>query len=158
VWRIWNTAAGSKVALKSWNGEFTARQETEMADSRRILLVDDSATVCRMVDILLRKCGFEHIDAVNNGPAALERLRTTPYDIIFCDWEMEPMNGLSVLHRVRRSPETATIPFILMSAKKEPHWVLQATQAGANCLISKPFDADTLRAKIGQLAPAHARA
>ncbi len=129
-----------------------------MRDSRRILLVDDSATVCRMVDLLLRKCGFEHIDAVNDGPTALERLRTTPYDIIFCDWEMEPMNGLSVLRHVRNSPAIAAVPFILMSAKKEPHWVLQAAQAGANCLISKPFDADTLRAKIGQLAPAHARA
>jgi two-component system chemotaxis response regulator CheY len=153
-----NTGAGSAVALKSWNGEFTARQETVMRDSRRILLVDDSATVCRMVDLLLRKCGFEHIDAVNDGPTALERLRTTPYDIIFCDWEMEPMNGLSVLRHVRNSPAIAAVPFILMSAKKEPHWVLQAAQAGANCLISKPFDADTLRAKIGQLAPAHARA
>ena len=53
---------------------------------------------------------------------------------------------------------TATIPFILMSAKKEPHWVLQATQVGANCLLAKPFDADTLRAKIGQLAAVHERA
>jgi two-component system, chemotaxis family, chemotaxis protein CheY len=129
-----------------------------MRDSRRVLLVDDSATVCRMIDMLLRKCGFEHIDAVNDGRTALERLRATPYDIILCDWEMEPMNGMSVLHHVRRSPGTATIPFILMSAKKEPHWVLQATQAGANCLLAKPFDADTLRAKIGQLAAAHERA
>jgi CheY-like chemotaxis protein len=90
--------------------------------------------------------------ALFGAPAPLAQLRAKPYDIIFCDWEMEPMNGLSVLHHVRRSPETAAIPFILMPAKKEPRWVLQATQAGANCLVSKPFDADTLRAKIGQLA------
>ncbi len=52
-----------------------------MRDSRRVLLVDDSATVCHMIDMLLRKCGFEHIDADNDGRTALERLRARPYDI-----------------------------------------------------------------------------
>ena len=129
-----------------------------MRDNRRILVVDDSATVCRMVDTLLRKSGFENIDVVSDGRAALERLRSTPYELILCDWEMQPMNGLEVLYHVRRAPESRAIPFILMSAKKDPHWVLQATQAGADCLIAKPFDADTLRAKIGQIPAMRERA
>jgi two-component system chemotaxis response regulator CheY len=129
-----------------------------MRDTRRILVIDDSTTVCRMVDMLLRKCGFEHIDAVNDGPAALQRLRQTPVSIILCDWEMEPMSGLEVLHHVRRGRDTRDIPFILMSARKEPHWVLQATQSGADCLLVKPFDADTLRQKIGQVAAQRERA
>jgi len=128
-----------------------------MRDARRVLVVDDSATVCKMVDMLLRKCGFEDIDCVNDGPSALERLRATPYAIILCDWEMEPVNGLQVLHQVRRAPETRNIPFILMSAKKEPHWVLQATQSGADCLLVKPFDVATLKAKLNQVAVARER-
>jgi two-component system chemotaxis response regulator CheY len=123
-----------------------------MRDPRRILVVDDSAAVCKMVDMLLRKCGFEQIDIVHDGPAALELLRSTPYELILCDWEMEPMNGLDVLYQLRRNQDTRAIPFILMSAKKEPHWVLQATQAGADCLLAKPFDVATLRAKIGQIS------
>jgi two-component system, chemotaxis family, chemotaxis protein CheY len=76
---------------------------------------------------------------------------TSGFDIIICDWEMEPMSGPEVLHRVRRHPRTKAIPFILMSAKKEPRWVLEAMQAEANCLLAKPFDSATLKAKIAQV-------
>jgi two-component system chemotaxis response regulator CheY len=122
-----------------------------MRDIRRVLVVDDSTTVCRMVEALLRKCGFDQIDVVHDGKTALDRLQASPFDIIICDWEMEPMNGLEVLYQVRRHQVTRAIAFILMSAKKEPSWVMQATQAGADCLIAKPFDAPTLREKIAQI-------
>lgn len=82
--------------------------------------------------------------------AALERVRLSTFDFIICDWEMEPMNGLQVLDQLRRHPKSRAIPFILMSAKKEPRWVVEALEAGANCLIAKPFDAPKLRAKINQ--------
>lgn len=122
-----------------------------MRDIRRVLVVDDSATVCRMVEMLLHKCGFDQIEVVQDGKTALDRLAASPFEIIICDWEMEPMSGLEVLDRVRRCQDTRATPFILMSAKREPRWVLEATQAGADCLIAKPFDAATLRAKIAQI-------
>lgn len=128
-----------------------------MPDNRRILIVDDSMTVCRMVDSLLRKCGFDTIDIVNDGRTALERLRAAAYSLILCDWEMEPMNGLEVLYQVRRMQDTRDIPFILMSAKREPHWVVDAAQAGASCLLVKPFDAATLKAKISQIGTVRER-
>jgi two-component system chemotaxis response regulator CheY len=120
-------------------------------DTRRVLVVDDSAATCRVVEALLRKIGFGQIDVVHDGKTALERIHTSDFDIIVCDWEMESMSGLEVLHRVRRHPTKRTTPFILMSAKKEPRWVLEATQAGASCLLVKPFDATTLRTKIAQI-------
>jgi len=122
-----------------------------MGDIRRVLVVDDSVTVCRMVEMLLRKCGFDQIEVAHDGKTALDLLEASPFEIIICDWEMEPMSGLEVLYQVRRRPETRAISFILMSAKKEPRWVFDATQAGADCLIAKPFDAATLRQKITQL-------
>jgi CheY-like chemotaxis protein len=122
-----------------------------MGYSQRILVVDDSATVCRVVESLLRQCGFEQIEVVHDGETALDRLAASPFEIIICDWEMEPLNGLEVLHQVRRSHKTKGIPFILMSAKKEPHWTSEAMQAGADCLIAKPFNAAMLRAKIAQV-------
>ena len=122
-----------------------------MRDIRRVLVVDDSTTVCRMVEMLLHKCGFEEIEIVQDGKTALDRLGASPFEIIICDWEMEPMNGLEVLNQVRRRQETRAIPFILMSAKRDPQWVLEAINAGANCMITKPFDAATLRAKIAQI-------
>ena len=64
------------------------------------------------------------------------------------------MSGLEVLYQVRHRQETRAIPFILMSAKKEFKWVAEAMAAGADCLIAKPFDAATLRAKIAQIGRA----
>ena len=122
-----------------------------MPDNRRVLVVDDSATVCHLVELLLRQCGFEKIEVVHDGQSALDRLAAAFFEVIICDWEMEPMSGLEVLHHIRRRQETKGTPFILMSAKKEPHWVLQATRAGADCLIAKPFNAAMLRAKIAQI-------
>lgn len=121
-----------------------------MRDLRRVLVIDDSTAICRVVETLLRNCGFENIETVQDGKAALDRLLVSAFDFILCDWEMEPMNGLQVLHRLRCHPKTRMIPFILMSAKKEPRWVVEAMEAGANCLIAKPFDATKLMTKIHQ--------
>jgi two-component system chemotaxis response regulator CheY len=125
-----------------------------MRDIRRVLVIDDSAAICRVVEALLRKCGFENVETVQNGDAALDRVRVTAFDFIICDWEMEPMNGLQVLDQLRRHPRTRAIPFILMSAKREPRWVVEAMEAGADCLIAKPFDAAKLKAKIDQFCAA----
>jgi two-component system chemotaxis response regulator CheY len=125
-----------------------------MRDIRRVLVIDDSTAVCRVVVELLRKCGFENIEAVQDGITALGRVRASTFDFIICDWEMEPVNGLQVLDQLRRNSKTRAIPFILMSAKKEPRWVVEAMEAGASCLIAKPFDAAKLRAKIDQFCAA----
>lgn len=121
-------------------------------DTRRILVVDDSAAMGRIVESILRKAGFDSIEVTQDGRAAIHAIQTTGFDIVLCDWEMEPMNGLQVLHHIRRHPASKATPFILMSAKREPRWVIEATQAGANCLLSKPFDVATLKAKISQVS------
>jgi two-component system chemotaxis response regulator CheY len=112
--------------------------------------MDDSPTVCRLVETLLRKCGFDHIETVQDGFAALALLKFSPFDIIICDWEMQPVGGLEVLDRVRGNPDTKGIFFVLMSARKDPVWVLCAIEASADCLLTKPFDAAILKRKIGQ--------
>jgi two-component system, chemotaxis family, chemotaxis protein CheY len=123
-----------------------------MSDIRRVLIVDDSPTVCRMVEKLFRQCGFIEIESVNDGAAALDRLRKSPFEIVICDWHMEPITGLNVLRDIRARQETRAISFILMSAKNDPVWVGDARSAGADCLLAKPFDAAKLRAKIAQLS------
>jgi two-component system chemotaxis response regulator CheY len=123
-------------------------------DVRRVLLVDDSAVVCRMVETLLRTIGFEQIEVAHDGSPAPERLQASRFEIISCDWEMEPINGLEVLRQVRGRQETKSVPLVLMSARKDPQWVSAAMEAGADCLIAKPFGAATLKAKIHQIGHA----
>lgn len=123
-----------------------------MADRRRVLVVDNSSMAGGVVEKLFRNCGFEQVEVVHGGQAALDRLEQEAFEIIICDWEMTPMSGVDVLNVVRRHPEGKYASFILMSARKEPHWIMAAKKAGANCMITKPFDADTLKAKINQLS------
>lgn len=122
-----------------------------MTGLRRALVVDDSMTICRVVEKLLRNCGFEQIEVAQDGAAALGCMKVSNFDIIICDWEMVPMSGTEILKEIRQNPRTRHTPFILMSAKKEPHWILTAKKAGADCLIAKPFDADLLKMKLAQI-------
>jgi len=127
-----------------------------MAEKRRVLIVDDSTTVCSVIDKILRSCAFEEIEAVQNGQAALDRLKVAHFDIVICDWEMAPMSGIEVLNRVRHDDAIKHTHFILMSAKKDMEWILAAKKAGADGLITKPFTPDTLKQKITQLGALHA--
>ncbi len=122
-----------------------------MNDTRRVLVIDDSTTVCSVVEKILRSCGFEKIEVMQDGKAALSRMIESPFHIIICDWEMEPMSGVDILKEVRSNPITKSVSFILMSAKKEPHWIMAAKKAGADSMLTKPFDAHTLKSKIAQL-------
>ncbi|MGB6536475.1 MAG: response regulator [Xanthobacteraceae bacterium] len=113
--------------------------------------MDDSTSVCHLVGNLLRQCGFKHIDLVKTGSEALERLAAAKYDAIVCDWEIQPISGLDVLNHVRRRADLRETPFILMSAKRDPHWIAEALRLGANCMITKPFDAAALQEKFRQV-------
>jgi CheY-like chemotaxis protein len=62
-----------------------------MAERRRILIVDDSMTVCSLIEKILRSCDFAEIEAVQHGQAALDRLQATHFDIVICDCEMAPI-------------------------------------------------------------------
>lgn len=126
-----------------------------MADKRRVLIVDDSAKVCGVIEKILRSCGFVEIEALQHGEAALDRMRTAPFDIVICDWEMAPVSGIDVLNKARDEAKARDTHFILMSAKKNMSWILAARKAGADGLITKPFTADMLKQKIAQLTLAH---
>jgi two-component system, chemotaxis family, chemotaxis protein CheY len=147
----------SLIVMDEFNRESIAFRQSKIdlgpnMDTRRILVIDDSAAMCRVVESLLRKAGFENVETVQDGRTAVRAIQTVGFDVIICDWEMEPMNGIEVLFQIRRHHASKATPFILMSAKREPRWVLEAKQAGADCLLAKPFDVDTLKAKISQVS------
>ena len=119
-----------------------------MAYERRVLIVDDSTTVCKVIDGILRNCGFSKIEAAHDGQTALEMLKPGAFNLVISDWEMSPMSGLDLLRAIRSEPKTKNIPFILMSAQREMSWILGAKKAGASSVITKPFTAATLAQKI----------
>ncbi len=116
--------------------------------SMPVLVVDDYQTMTRIIRNLLKQLGFTEIDDANDGAAALKRLGERRYGLIISDWNMAPMTGYELLKEVRANPETAETPFIMITAESKTENVIAAKQAGVNNYIVKPFNAQTLKAKI----------
>ena len=98
--------------------------------STPILVVDDYATMVRIIRNLLKQIGFENVDDASNGEQALEKIKTKSYGLIFSDWNMEPMSGIELLHKVRADPLTANIPFIMVTSESRIGVQLVPVDAG----------------------------
>jgi len=116
--------------------------------SMPILIVDDYATMIRIIRNLLKQIGFNNVDDAADGTQALERIGKKKYSLIISDWNMEPMTGYELLKQVRSSDDTARTPFIMVTAESKTENVIAAKKAGVNNYIVKPFNAQTLKGKI----------
>ena len=113
-----------------------------------VLVVDDFPTMLRVLDNLLRQLDFVNIDEATDGLAALEKLGSKNYGLVLSDWNMEPMSGIELLREIRADPNLAHIPFVMVSAETKAENAITARQAGASDYIVKPFNAETLKAKL----------
>lgn len=113
-----------------------------------ILIVDDYATMIRIIRNLLKQLGFNNVDDAADGTQALERISEKTYGLIISDWNMEPMTGYELLKKVRAETQTARTPFIMVTAESKTENVIAAKKAGVNNYIVKPFNAQTLKGKI----------
>lgn len=114
----------------------------------RVLVVDDYATMRRIVRNLLVQIGHTDVVEAPDGARALEVLRGGGIDLILSDWNMEPMTGLELVKEVRADKRLKDIPFIMVTAESKKENVIAARQAGVNQYVVKPFNAATLRAKL----------
>jgi two-component system, chemotaxis family, chemotaxis protein CheY len=100
--------------------------------SMPVLIVDDYATMIRILRNLLGQIGFENIDDASDGSGALTKLRSRKYGLVISDWNMEPMTGYDLLREVRADPALATTPFIMVTAESKTENVIAAKKAGVN--------------------------
>ena len=121
--------------------------------SMPVLVVDDYNTMIRIIRNLLKQLGFEDVDDASDGSAALGKLRAKKYGLVISDWNMEPMTGYDLLKEVRADTNLATTPFIMSTAESKSENVIAAKKAGVNNYIVKPFNAQTLQAKIAAVMP-----
>lgn len=119
-----------------------------MEPSTPILVVDDYQTMIRIIRNLLKQLGFEDVDDATDGVEAMSKLRKRKYGLIISDWNMEPMTGYDLLKTVRSDEALKTTPFIMVTAESKTDNVIAAKKAGVSSYIVKPFNAQTLKAKI----------
>ena len=116
--------------------------------SMPVLVVDDYNTMIRIIRNLLKQLGFEDVDDASDGSAALAKMNEKKYGLGISDWNMEPMTGYELLKEVRADGSLSRTPFIMVTAESKTENVIAAKKAGVNNYIVKPFNAQTLKAKI----------
>ena len=120
--------------------------------SMPIMIVDDYATMLRILKNLLLQLEFSNVIEAKDGDEALNKLRTSgPVGLIISDWNMQPMTGLDLLKAVRADAKLRATPFIMVTAESKTDNVVAAKQAGVSNYIVKPFNAETLKAKMSSV-------
>ncbi|WP_456383970.1 chemotaxis response regulator CheY [Persephonella sp.] len=117
----------------------------------RILVVDDMATMRRIIKGLLEQLGFKNIDEAEDGKVALQKLKSSKYDFVITDWNMPNMTGLELVQEIRKDPELKHLPVLMVTAEAKKENVLLAIKAGVNNYIVKPFTAEVLKEKIEKI-------
>ncbi len=122
-----------------------------MNSNIKILVVDDFATMRRIVKGLLQELGYHNIQDAEDGAAALAKLKTERFDLVVTDWNMPVMTGLELLKAIRAEPSLKAIPVLMVTAENSREQIIEAAQSGVSGYIIKPFTAVTLREKIARI-------
>ncbi len=119
----------------------------------RVLIVDDFATMRRIVRNILRQLGLNNVVEADDGTTAWDVLNRDKIEFIVSDWNMPHMTGIELLRKVRSSEQFADIPFLMVTAEAQQENIIEAVQAKVSNYIVKPFTADTMRQKIDKIFP-----
>ncbi len=117
----------------------------------KVLVVDDMATMRRIIKSLLDQLGFKNIDEAEDGAVALQKLKSGNYDLVITDWNMPNMTGLELVQEIRKDPQLKDIPVLMVTAEAKKENVIAAIKAGVNNYIVKPFTAETLKEKLEKI-------
>jgi len=125
-----------------------------MNTNMRVLIVDDFATMRRILKNILKQIGFKNISEADNGKTALKELKNEQFDLVLCDWNMPEMPGIELLKQVRSDEQLKGIPFVMVTAEAKKENILEAVKAGVSSYIVKPFTAETINEKLKKIFPA----
>ncbi|MFO0907625.1 MAG: response regulator [Isosphaeraceae bacterium] len=105
----------------------------------RVLLVEDTAFLREALSRVLRRQGYEVVEA-SDGQAALRLLESELPDLVVTDLAMPVMDGIELIHRLRNDDRTATLPILVVTAEPTIQAERSARRAGAAAVLPKPLD------------------
>ncbi len=121
---------------------------------RTILVVDDSATMRRMLVATLRALGDVRFEEAGSGLEALERLAVGAVGLVVLDLNMPDMHGLEVLRFVRTHPTFRELPVVILTTRGDADSRRDALREGATLYLTKPFSPETLLPEVSRLLAA----
>ncbi len=113
----------------------------------KFLVVDDSATMRRIVINSLKRIGFDDCVEAGDGAEALDAYDSS-VEFVITDWNMPNMGGLDFVRALRQREDAKEVPILMVTTRSVREDIVQAAQAGVNNYVVKPFTPQVLREKI----------
>lgn len=116
----------------------------------KCLVVDDSATMRRIVVNALKSIGYENVVEAGDGSEALAKCDAS-VELVITDWNMPVMGGLEFVKALRARPQHVKTPILMVTTRSVKEDIMQAVEAGVSGYILKPFTPQVLKEKIDQI-------
>jgi len=113
-----------------------------------ILLVEDDRSLAELLTWNLEREEYQ-VEHTADGEEALLLARENPPDLVLLDWMIEGLSGIEVCRRLRRIPDTANVPIIMLTARGEEEDRVRGLETGADDYVTKPFSPRELVARVG---------
>jgi len=126
------------------------QEEKAERDTKKILIVDDTEGIVKLVKMYLEHHRYEVIIA-NDGQEGLDKAKTEKPDLIVLDLMLPKINGYKVCGLLKKDTRYAKTPVILFTAKAQEKDVKLGEEVGADAYITKPFEPEVLLSKIEEL-------
>ena len=117
---------------------------------KKILVIDDSASLRQVVGIALTTAGYEVIEA-QDGQEALSKLSGNKIHLAICDVNMPVMDGITFVKKVKELPHYRFLPIIMLTTESRESRKLEGQAAGAKAWVVKPFRPDQILAAVSKL-------
>ncbi|HOJ42816.1 MAG TPA: response regulator [Syntrophorhabdaceae bacterium] len=117
---------------------------------KRILVVDDSSTIRKLINYILRKKDY-HITEAEDGLDALEKLIDTKVDLVIADLNMPNMDGIELVRSLRNNYYHLDTPIIMLTTTRDENLRKSALEAGVNLFLNKPIQPNILLYKVESL-------
>ncbi len=114
----------------------------------KVLFVDDSPTMRRIIKNTLKKIGFNDFIEAEHGIDALEKLEGEDVGLILSDWNMPEMNGKQLVEELKGNDKYKNIPIIMITTRGMKEDVITAVKMGVAGYVVKPFTPEILKGKI----------
>jgi two-component system chemotaxis response regulator CheY len=120
--------------------------------TKKVLVVDDSAMMRKIVIKNLRDCGFEVIIIeAGDGQEGLNKFIAGGIDLVLSDWNMPNMDGLTMVKEIRKLDPQRKVPIIMVTTEGSADKVKEAVIAGANNYLAKPFTPERFKEKLNSI-------
>jgi two-component system, cell cycle response regulator len=117
--------------------------------TQRALVVDDSPTVCKQLELELRNFNVQ-ADIAETGESGLELLAQHHYDLVFLDVVLPGMDGYQICKDIRKNPATKQTPVIMLTSKSSPFDRVRGSLVGCSAYLTKPVDYNAFREAVGK--------